>query len=126
MSARKAKTKLFLTARALRDIAEVERFSITQFGKRTADKYIAELEAALIRLQENPGLLHVEEELHPALQFYRAKKHLLVCDVQPEAIFLLTVVHASRDIPSRLSELEPTLALESTLLHKKLRQGKME
>jgi hypothetical protein len=48
----------------------------------------------------------------------------LVCDVQPRGIFLLTIVHASRDIPSHLAEMQPTLAAETELLHDKLRQRK--
>lgn len=123
MSARKAKTKLLLTDRALTDIAEIEAYSIREWGKRTAAKYLTELEAALVRLQEKPDLLRSEPDFHPQLSFYRINKHLLVCDRQPKAIFLLTVVHASRDIPSRLADLQPTLAGEVELLHRQLAQG---
>ena len=120
MSAKKAKSNLLLTERALHDIAEIERYSIEQFGRKTANKYIIDIEAALSRLQENPKLMGAEEDLHPELQFYRVNKHLLVCDVQQGAIFLLTVIHASRDIPSRLAEMQPNFALEVELLHEKL------
>ena len=120
MSARKAKTQLLLTERALRDISEIEEYSIAEWGKKTAAKYIADVEAALVRVQEEPDLLRSEEEFHLDLHFYRVNKHLMVCDVQPTVIFLLTVIHASRDIPSRLAEMAPTLAAEVELLHKKL------
>ena len=50
-------------------------------------------------------------------------KHLLVCDRQSRVVFLLTVIHASRDIPSRLAEIAPTLAAEAELLHKQLRRS---
>ncbi|MDC0935570.1 type II toxin-antitoxin system RelE/ParE family toxin [Pirellulales bacterium] len=124
MSAKKAKTRLLLTHRALSDIAEIEAFSIAEWGKRTAAKYINDLEAALTRLQERPDLLRPEEDFHSALRFYRVNKHLFVCDVGPKAIVLLTVIHASRDIPSRLAEMAPTLAAEVDLLHEQLRHGK--
>ena len=124
MSARKAKTKLLITERALRDIAEIETYSVTEWGRRAASKYIGEIEAALVRLQESPGLLRPEATLHPELCFYCVNKHFLVCDRQPGAIFLLTVIHASRDIPSRLAEMQPTLAHEVELLHRQLEQGK--
>ena len=120
MSAKKAKSNLLLTERALHDIAEIERYSIEQFGRKTANRYIKDIEAALSRLQENPTLLRAEEDLHAELQFYRVNKHLLVCDVQQDAIFLLTVIHASRDIPIRLAEMQPNLTLEVELLHEKL------
>jgi toxin ParE1/3/4 len=121
VSTKKAKTKLLLTDRALRDISDIEAFSIGQWGKRTASKYVADLEEALVRVQQRPELLRPEAEFHPDLRFYRVNKHLLVCDVQPKAIFLLTVIHSSRDIPSRLAELQPVLAAEVELLRKKLR-----
>jgi hypothetical protein len=49
---------------------------------------------------------------------------LLVCDVQPKTVFDVTVIHASRDIPSRLAEIQPTLAAEVELLRMKLDQAK--
>ncbi|MCG8586193.1 MAG: type II toxin-antitoxin system RelE/ParE family toxin [Pirellulales bacterium] len=118
------KTKLLLAERALRDIAEIETYSISQWGKRTASRYIADIEAALERVRQDPELLRPEEDFHPELAFYRVNKHLLVCDVQDTAIFLLTVIHASRDIPSRLAEMEPMLAAEVELLHAKLKKRK--
>lgn len=124
MSARRAKAKLLLTERSLRDIAEIEAYSIDLWGKRTANKYIRDIEAGLVRLQEKQELLREQEELHPSLRFYRVNKHVLVCDVRPKSIVLLTVIHAGRDIPSRLAELEPTLAAEVELLHKKLARSK--
>ena len=112
MSAKKTKSDLLLTERALRDIADIERFSVAQWGKTAAAKYISDIEAALSLLQENAALLRTEEELHPELRFYRVNKHVLVCDVQQDTIFLLTVIHASRDIPSRLAEMQPSLMME--------------
>jgi toxin ParE1/3/4 len=122
VSAGKAKAKLHLTQRALRDIEEIEAYSIAEWGRRTASKYIADIEAGLSRVQEQPDLLRPEEDFHPDLRFYRVNKHLLVCDVQPRAIIVLTVIHTSRDIPARLSEMEPTLAAEVELLRRKLQQ----
>jgi plasmid stabilization system protein ParE len=115
--------KLLITERALYDIAGIEEYSIAQWGKRAAMKYDSDIEAALARVQDAPRLLRPEEGFHPALSFYRVNKHLLVCDVQPKAIFVLTVIHASRDIPSRLAELAPTLSAEVELLREQLEQA---
>ncbi len=123
MSAKKTRSDLLLTERALRDITDIERFSVAQWGKTTTAKYISDIEAALTLLQENSALLRAEEELHPALRFYRVNKHVLVCDVLQDTILLLTVIHASRDIPSRLAEMQPSLMMEIELLHQKLAKG---
>jgi hypothetical protein len=47
-----------------------------------------------------------------------------VCDVRPKTVIVLTLIHASRDIPSRLAETQPTLSAEVELLHRKLDQAK--
>ena len=118
------KLRIFLTERALRDIAAISAYSTEQFGKRVAGQYIAGLESAIARLREEPDLLREEAEFHPWLTFYRSQKHLLVCDFekQADAIFVLTLIHASMDIPRRLADLEPTLKTETELLHRKLLQ----
>ena len=122
MSARKS--KLFITQKALRDIAEVEQYSAKEWGRKVANNYLSDIESALIRIQEDSELLRAESDLHPDLRFYRVNKHLLVCDVQPKAIFLLTVIHASRNIPSRLAEMQPPLAAEVELLRKQIGKKK--
>lgn len=117
---RSQRFQLLLTERALTDIEAIFAYSVEQWGKRTADRYLDDLEAGLQRIQEQPGLLKAEADLHPALQFYRVNQHLLACDVRPKAIIVLTVIHSSMDIPARLAELQPTLVAEVELLHRKL------
>ena len=121
---RSGKTPILISDRALRDMLAIEEYSIETWGKRVASRYLADLEAALGRLAEHPEILREEPELHDALRFYRVNKHLLVCDIQADAIFVLTVLHSSTDIPDRLSELEPNIKLEIELLHRKLQQSK--
>ena len=52
VSVKKTKSDLLLTERALRDIADIERFSIAKWGKATAAKYIGDIEAAFSLLKE--------------------------------------------------------------------------
>jgi toxin ParE1/3/4 len=118
---RKSASKLELTQRALRDIREIYDYSIERWGKRTADKYLRDIEEALARLKGHSSLLRPEADFHPALRFHRVNKHLLICDVGQDSIVVLALLHTSMDIPSRLAELQPTLAAEVEILHKKLR-----
>jgi toxin ParE1/3/4 len=122
MSARKRRISLLLADRAVRDLAEIEEYSIEEWGDAVADRYMLDIEAALGRIQENPDLLRSEAAFSPHLLFHRVNKHVLVCDRHPSAIFLLTVIHASRDIPSRLADLQPTLKAEVEMLSRRLRQ----
>jgi plasmid stabilization system protein ParE len=124
MAPRKSKkTLVLLTQRALRDFADIEAYSIEQFGKRTANRYLSDLEAGLERIRDNPQLLRSEKGFHASLRFYSVNKHVFVCDVLSYAIFVLTVLHGSTDIPGRLHELAPTLSMEAELLHRKFQQS---
>ncbi len=122
MSPRRSGVSIRLTDRALRDIGEIETYSIAEWGRRVASRYLSDIEAALLRLAESPALLRPVPELHPELGFYRVNKHLLVGDRQSDSIVVLTVISAARDIPSRLAELEPGLVAEVELLHRHLRK----
>jgi hypothetical protein len=62
--------------------------------------------------------------LPPELQFHRVNKHWLVCDVAPRSIVVLTVIHASMDVPTRLAELVPQLAAEVALLRGQLESNR--
>ncbi|NUQ65778.1 MAG: type II toxin-antitoxin system RelE/ParE family toxin [Pirellulales bacterium] len=89
----------------------------------TAAKYIGRIESALDRIAENPDLLREEPQFAESLRFYRVEKHVLACDVQEELVYVLTVLHTSMDIPTRLARLQPQLLLEARLLHEKLALG---
>jgi len=111
-----------LTQRALADLSEIERFSVQEWGRKTADRYLNDIAAALDRLQENPEILRLEADFAPGLYFYRVKKHFLVCDFQEELVTVLTVIHTSMDLPARLFDLEPRLTIEAQMLQSKLRK----
>jgi toxin ParE1/3/4 len=112
---------VILTERTLRDLKDIEHYSVQQWGRRTADKYLQGIEDAFARLAENPGLLRSEAEFSSGLCFYRVAKYLLACSVLGKTIYVLTVIHTSMDLPARLAELEPRLVAEAEFLHKKLR-----
>lgn len=120
MSRSKRESRVELTQRALSDLRAIERFSIKEWGRKTSDKYLEGIEAALDRLRENPEILRLEPDFAPGLHFYRVKKHFLVCDYQNDLVIVLTVIHTSMDLPLRLLELEPRLTTESQLLRAKL------
>jgi toxin ParE1/3/4 len=117
------RSNLSLTARAVSDIQTIWDYSVIQWGEQTAGKYLDELEAGLNRLKSQPNLLREQPDFHSALRFYRVNKHLLVCDVQNSSVVVLTLIHASMDVPSKLADLEPTLAAEVELLHRQFRDS---
>lgn len=124
MTAKKKKQggcSLFLTDRALSDLLQIEMYSVTNWGKGVASKYMAKFEKAFRLLEENPELARPNPELGSDLLLYRVEKHLLVCIRLSIGIVVLTVSHASRDLESLFGELTPTLRVEAKALAKKIR-----
>jgi toxin ParE1/3/4 len=118
----RAGARLLLTQFALNDLSAIYDYSVRTWDKRTADRYLDAIESGLSRIQTSPGLLEVFPNLDSHLRFYRVRKHLLICDVEGRSIVLLTVVHASVDLPTRLTDLLPTLTEEIKLLRSHLRR----
>ncbi|QDU86980.1 Toxin ParE [Pirellulimonas nuda] len=110
-----------LTQRALADLREILDYSTQEWGERTAQGYLDDLEAGLVRIAVQPESLATFPGLADHMRFYRVNKHLLICDVEPTSVVVLTVIHASRDIPNRLAELAPLLARKVESLHRNLR-----
>jgi toxin ParE1/3/4 len=124
LSPRKKPTSfaVFLTRRALADLRDIERHSRKRWGRKTANKYLDDFALALDRIRENPDILRLEPDFAPDLFFYRVGKHFVVCDFHGNTVVVLTIIHTSMDLPSRLSELEPRLFAEADLLHRRLRK----
>jgi plasmid stabilization system protein ParE len=109
-------TPLSLTHRAVSDIRSIALCSTEQWDQAVAERYIDDLEAALVRCSEHPGLMLGRSDLHPNLRFYSVNQHILVCDVTEDSIVVLTVANAKTDLISRLAHLEPMLATEVEIL----------
>ena len=111
---------VLLTRRALLDIDEIDRYSVEQWGRRVADQYLGDLDAALQRLEAFPSLLAERPDCSLRLRFYRVREHVFVCDVISDRVYVLAVWHARMDLPRRLVELEPQLVQEARFLHDRI------
>jgi len=109
-----------LTRQAMLDLREIEEYSIENFGQKAAGQYIDDIEAALVMIQQRPDLLNAKQEIPCFFQFYRVRKHYLVCARGKNLIIILTIKHCQMDLPERLLELEPGLLHEAELLYKTL------
>ncbi|NOQ37080.1 MAG: hypothetical protein GQ569_14505 [Methylococcaceae bacterium] len=116
--------RIELTDRAHFDLQAIESYSIANFGEKVAEKYINDIEAALLLLQECPQLLKQKTNISDFFSFYRVRQHFLICTQIDNSIFVLSIKHVSMDIPNRIAELEPTLLLETQQLHKTLKLTK--
>lgn len=117
-------TEVILTRRALRDVKQIDAYSVDRFGQTVADEYIADIDRALDLLSESPSLLRAQPEISGRLRFYRVRRHLLVCDLIDSRVVVLTIMYGSMDLPNRIGELEPQLIQEAELMHRRyVRRG---
>lgn len=113
-------TKLLLTDRALTDIVQIESYSIERWGRRVADQYLADLDAALGRLAEDLSLFKGRHDYTGRLRFHSVREHVLVGDVIGGVGFVLMVWHGGMDFIDRLPNLEPDLLLEAEIMARKI------
>lgn len=106
-----------LSRRAALDLIEIERYSIERWGKKTGAGSLLEIEDALRLPKDHPGLLREKTEVSESLKFYRVGQHFIVCAVEAENIYVLTVKRGAMDLPERIREIEPSLRKESQILH---------
>ena len=105
-----------LTRRAVLDFQEIEAHSVQHWGRQVTDRYLNDIQLGLDRIRENPNILRLEQEFSTGLYFYRIAKHWLVCDLPETSVIVVTVIHTSMDVPTRLRELEPRLTEEVAML----------
>lgn len=113
-------SKLLLTDRTLADIDAIERYSVERGGRRVADQYLADLNAALGRLEEDLSLFKGRHDYTGRLRFYSVREHVLVGDVIGDVGFVLTVWHGSMDLIDRLPRIEPDLMLEAEIMARQI------
>jgi toxin ParE1/3/4 len=111
---------LKLTDRAHYDLQDIEEYSIQRWGKKTASRYLEDIQTALSLLQEKPDLLRQKSQVSPHFKFYRVREHFLICVELKDFLLVLTIKHGQMDLPSLIAELEPTLGKEADLLHQRL------
>lgn len=114
---------LAISRRAALDLIEIEQYSIEQWGRKVAGEYLGEIEDALRLLAEHPSLLRAKAEISDNLKFYRVGRQFLVCLIERESIYVLTVKHGSVDLPERIGELEPHLMEEAEILRRRFSKG---
>lgn len=115
---------LALTRTAVDDLEDIRIYSEDHWADKVAERYLEFLECALQRLKEHPELLRDIPAFSKHLKFYRVEKHFLVCALEGENVYVLTVKYGAMDLPERIGELEPQLVQEATILHEAFRARK--
>ena len=114
--------EFFLTHRALRDLLEIEAYSLEAFGAPRAGRYMDDLYQTFTDIAENPDRGRLRR--HRSLPFLMApaQQHFAVYQSVLDGIVIVTVLHGRRDIEAIMDRLAPALAEELAHLQERLNQ----
>lgn len=102
MSARRL--PVHLSPSAWDDLEDIALYSELTWGEEQQDRYMAALDQALLRLGEFPHLGRPRDELHPGYRALQIEQHFAVYEVLPTEIYVIRILHRSRDLRRALRE----------------------
>jgi plasmid stabilization system protein ParE len=111
--------RFFLTRRAALDLRSIHTRSRREWGEDVADRYIADLYAAMRNAAANPGAGRLRQYRSTPFLMISAQRHFVIYDVIPQGIVVLTLQHQVRDIETLVAELTPAFLSEVERLKRK-------
>ncbi len=85
-----------LTKAAARDIEELERYSLVEFGAGVTVDYLSGLQDTFARLRDYSGLGVARDDLWPATRSLRYRSHRIYYRSAPDGIVIQRVLHFAR------------------------------
>ncbi|MCC6163177.1 MAG: type II toxin-antitoxin system RelE/ParE family toxin [Acidobacteria bacterium] len=108
-----------LTRTAARDLRRIHARSRREWGKDVADRYLADLYAALRDAAVSPDQGRLRQHRSAPFLMIPARQHFVIYDLMPQGIVVLTVQHQVRDIETLIAELPPAFHAEVERLKRK-------
>lgn len=108
-----------LTRTAARDLRRIHVRSRREWGEDVADRYLADLYAALRDAAASPDKGRLRQHRSAPFLMIPARQHFVIYDLMPQGIVVLTVQHQVRDIETLIAELTPAFHAEVERLKRK-------
>jgi plasmid stabilization system protein ParE len=108
-----------LTRNAALDLRRIHTRSRREWGAEVADRYLADLYAAMGDAAANPEKGRLRQLRSAPFLMVPARQHFVVYDLVPQGIAVLTVQHQVRDIEIPIAELTPAFHAEVERLKRK-------
>ncbi len=108
-----------LTRNAALDLRRIHARSRREWGEDVADRYLADLYAAMGDAAANPEKGHLRQHRSVPFLMVSARQHFVIYDLVPQGIAVLTVQHQVRDIETLIAELTPAFHAEVERLKRK-------
>lgn len=93
-----------LTRRALRDLRDIYTYSTTKWGEDRASAYVGAFYHLFETNLDLPSNAARSRRSAP-FQMIACQQHFVIFDVRPEAIYIVAIMHQSRDVERRVAEL---------------------
>lgn len=110
-----------LTRNAALDLRRIYTLSRREWGDDVADRYLADLYAAMGIAAANPEKGRLRQYRSAPFLMIPARQHFVIYDLVPHGIAVLTVQHQERDIESLIADLTPAFHAEVERLKRKAR-----
>lgn len=114
-----APATFLLTRTAARDLRRIHARSRREWGEDVADRYLADLYAAMRDAAANPDKGRLRMQRSAPFLMIPARQHFVLYDLMPQGIVVLTVQHQVRDIETLITELTPAFRAEVERLKRK-------
>ena len=101
-----------LTRNAALDLRRIYTRSRREWGDDVADRYLADLYAAMGVAAANPEKGRVRQYRSTPFLMIPVRQHFVIYDLVPQGIAVLTVHHQVRDIETLIAELTPAFHAE--------------
>jgi plasmid stabilization system protein ParE len=108
-----------LTRNAALDLRRIHARSRREWGDDVADRYLADLYAAMAMAATNPETGRLRQHRSAPFLMIAVRQHFVIYDIVPQGIAVLTVQHQVRDIETLIAELTPAFHSEVERLKRK-------
>lgn len=89
-----------LSRAAQEDLHEIKRYSLTAWGKKQTQSYLAAIEASLGKLTVSPDLGKNRSDLISGLFSFKVNRHVIFYRCHQEYLEVVRILHGRMDIPS--------------------------
>ncbi len=114
-----APATFLLTGTAARDLRRIHARSRREWGEDVADRYLADLYAAMCDAAANPDKGRLRQHRSTPFLMVPARQHFVIYALVPQGIAVLTVQHQVRDIETLIAELTAAFHSEIERLKRK-------
>jgi toxin ParE1/3/4 len=89
--------ELRLTSEANADLGDIISYSLDQFGRATADKYLSALESAFEILERYPESGGIYAGIVPDVRWALCGRHRIFYRVEEDIVTVVRILHFARD-----------------------------